>query len=157
MMIFRKILNPTDFSLHSEQAFHLACRLAQDDGAQLILLHGGRPDTVSTPYYPLPRDLEEVEHAAEGQLQALKPADTSTAVERLLAGGEPAREILRTAEASGCDLIVMGTHGRTGLSRAVTGSVTEAVLRRAPCPVLTVNARPAMVAQVQPTGEVPIS
>ena len=57
----------------------------------------------------------------------------------MLMEGEPGEAILRTATERHCDLIVMGTHGRTGLDRIIKGSVAEHVLRRAPCPVLTVK------------------
>jgi nucleotide-binding universal stress UspA family protein len=82
---------------------------------------------------------ERLEHAM-GELRRLKPADPGTFTDYLLREGDPAEEILRTAEERRCDLIVLGTHGRTGLGRAVMGSVAEAVLRRAACPVVSVRA-----------------
>jgi nucleotide-binding universal stress UspA family protein len=62
------------------------------------------------------------------------------AVEQRLAEGDPAAEILHLATDTGCDMIVLGTHGRTGLDRLLMGSVAEQIVRKAPCPVLTVKA-----------------
>jgi nucleotide-binding universal stress UspA family protein len=70
-------------------------------------------------------------------------------VEHHLREGDPATEILALAQEIGCDLIVIGTHGRTGVGRLLMGSVAEAVLRRAPCPVLTVKGLPAPVPPVE--------
>ena len=67
-------------------------------------------------------------------------------IERVLREGNPAEEIVRLAGERGCDLIVMGTHGRRRLGRLLMGSVAEQVLRRAPCPVLTVKGEPAEAA-----------
>src|SRR5262249_7953655 len=67
--------------------------------------------------------------------------------------GDPGREILRAARETGADLIVMGTHGRTGLTRLLTGSVAEKVLRKAPCPVLTVK---TAVPKKTPAPAVPV-
>ena len=80
-----------------------------------------------------------LEHMRE-ELCRLKPSDPQTRVHHLLAEGHPATAILRAARENRCDLIVMGTHGRTGLNRLLMGSVTEEVVRMAPCLVLTVNA-----------------
>lgn len=85
--------------------------------------------------------------AAEGSkaallvdLSRLRLPGNAVAVEHCLLDGDPATVIVRHAEATACDLIVMGTHGRTGLGRMFLGSVAEQVMRRAPCPVLTVKA-----------------
>jgi nucleotide-binding universal stress UspA family protein len=75
----------------------------------------------------------------EDRLFKLQPPDRTIHVQRLLREGDPAQEILHTAEETKADLIVMGTHGRTGLRRLLMGSVAEVVLRKAPCPVLTVK------------------
>jgi nucleotide-binding universal stress UspA family protein len=72
-------------------------------------------------------------------LEQIRPADPRLEVRHRLAEGDPAEEILRAAEEEGADLIVMGTHGRGGLSRLLMGSVAEAVMRKALCPVLTVR------------------
>lgn len=148
MLPINTILHPTDFSAHSANAFHLACSLARDHGARLIVLHVRQPMPV---YYGegmafVPEEPPAVEEGLRQQLTALRPSDPAIAVERCLMAGEPAAEILRLARQCGCDLIVMGTHGRTGLGRLLMGSVSEDVLRHAACPVLTVKgAMPAAV------------
>jgi nucleotide-binding universal stress UspA family protein len=73
------------------------------------------------------------------ELERVKRLDAAVKVEHLLADGHPAKEIVRTANENDCDLVVMGTHGRTGLRRLLTGSVAEEVLRRATCPVRIVK------------------
>jgi nucleotide-binding universal stress UspA family protein len=70
-------------------------------------------------------------------LEAIKPTDPDVAYEHRLITGDPSTAVARLAESEGVDLIIMGTHGRTGISRLLMGSVAEAVVRRAPCPVLT--------------------
>ena len=76
------------------------------------------------------------------ELSRLQPRDPKVRVEHLLQAGEPVEEILRVAREGPCDLIVMGTHGRTGLSRLLMGSVAEAVVRTASCPVVTIKSPP---------------
>ena len=83
---------------------------------------------------------EEVDRELRGELDKLQPPDASIQIERVLKeGGDAGTEILRMAKEISSDLIVMGTHGRTGLSRLLMGSVAEAVSRKAHCPVLTVK------------------
>jgi nucleotide-binding universal stress UspA family protein len=128
----------------------VAYSLARDHGAQLILLH----------VYPPPIAHEEIVARRQpngfhdqlwNALHNLKAPDASVRVEYQLAEGHPAAEILRAARETPCDLIVMGTHGRTGFRRMLMGSVAEEVLRRAPCPVLTVRgALPEAVASNAP-------
>jgi nucleotide-binding universal stress UspA family protein len=140
MFPIRTILHPTDFSDRSEAALQVAHCLAREHGARLIILHVAPEEVVGggLPIVPMdPRfyrdSLNEVRIQAEGP-------DLKFPVETLLRHGDTAEEILGAAERLGCDLIVMGSHGRTGFARLLMGSVAEAVLRRAPCPVLTVKA-----------------
>jgi nucleotide-binding universal stress UspA family protein len=138
----RAILHPTDFSPRSEQAFQLACSLARDHGARLLVLHVlERPVFVygGVLMAPPPPAAEERE-AVRAKLHRIQAPDGAVRVEHLLEEGDPATGILQTAQERKCDLIVMGTHGRTGLGRALMGSVAEQVVRRAACPVLTVKA-----------------
>jgi nucleotide-binding universal stress UspA family protein len=140
MLAIRTILHPTDFSPLSDYAFRLACSLARDHGARLLVLHVQPPEVLlaESPYV-LPPDPEQIlEHWLE-QLHELKSPDPTVAVEHILREGNPSAEILRTARENDCDLIVMGTHGRTGVPRLLMGSVAEQVLRKAACPVLTVK------------------
>ncbi len=135
MLNIRTILHPTDFSERSTWAFRLACALAHDLGAGLIVLH------VAPPPAPDPNGMlkKEYERLWDALVQ-VRAGEPAIQLEHQFRPGEPAEEILHMARASKCDLIVMGTHGRTGLSRLLMGSVAEAVLRQAPCPVLTVKA-----------------
>jgi nucleotide-binding universal stress UspA family protein len=137
MLPIHTILHPTDFSERSECAFRLACAMARDHGARLVVVH----------VVP-PADEVEIVRRADaafyeqlwGRIHLLRPADPAVPVEYRMADGEPGKEILHAAEECGCNLIVMGTHGRTGLRRLLMGSVAEEVMRSAPCPVLTVKA-----------------
>jgi nucleotide-binding universal stress UspA family protein len=156
MTAIKTILHPTDFSDLADQAFRLACALARDYGAKLLLLHVRpapiAPSGVMTmePEPPDPREF------ARAQLDRMLPEGLSVPCERHLRVGNEAEEIARLADEAACDLIVMGTHGRTGLGRMLMGSVAEKVVRQAPCPVLTIK-QPAKAARpvakpVQPVG-----
>jgi nucleotide-binding universal stress UspA family protein len=132
MLPVQTILHPTDFSERSGYAFQLACSLARDRGARLVVLH--------VMPVPLAQEKRLYREEMEGELNRLGAPDPGVRVERRLEEGDPAAQILRVAEETGCELIAMGSHGRTGLGRLLTGSVAEQVMRRAPCPVLTVKA-----------------
>lgn len=141
MLAIQKILHPTDFSPLSECAFRLACSLARDHGAQLLIVNVKPPDIVfaDAPHL-LPPDPQQLWETWQEKLLGLQPSDPSIAVEHILREGDPATEIVRTAQEKGCGLIVMGTHGRAGVRRLLMGSVAEQVLRKSTCPVLTVKA-----------------
>jgi universal stress protein A len=137
----RLILHPTDFSENSRYAFQTACALARESDATLLVLHIMLPSVSPIQEAPLPDPLRSVE--LQESLPTLpwpQASDPRVRVDHRLAEGEPAEEILRLTRTLGCDLIVMGTHGRTGLGRFLTGSVAEEVLRKADCPVLVVKA-----------------
>jgi nucleotide-binding universal stress UspA family protein len=147
MLAIRTILHPTDFSDRSTHAFHLACALARDYGARLVLLHVNQPPVaVYGEMGALPTEPVENQEALRKKLYQLKPTDPKIQVAYYFGDGNPAAEIVRTAEEVSCELIVMGTHGRTGLGRILMGSVAEQVLRKASCPVLTVKAPSTMTA-----------
>jgi len=141
MLAIKTILHPTDYSEGANQAFQLACSLARDHGARLIVLHVSPPPAATiggmAAVPPLP---DEHEHPADlKKLLSMGSQFPTVALEHRLIEGIPFEEILRVAEETSCDLIVMGTHGRTGLNRLVMGSVAEQVMRKASCPVLTVK------------------
>jgi nucleotide-binding universal stress UspA family protein len=137
-MKLHTILHPTDLSEPAEYAFKLACSLARDHGAQLLVLHVIPPPL--THGEMLARAVpDSYRDQLWRELERIKPPDAAVQVERLLEEGHPAKEIVQAAKENGCDLIVMGTHGRAGLRRLLLGSVAEAVLRQAACPVLTVK------------------
>lgn len=143
MFTLDTILYPTDFSKPSEYAFPLACSMARDHGAKVIIMHvAPAPATMVGGEMMVP--LPPVDYKAQlwesfRKLQATEPRARELRIETRLAEGDPAYEIVAAAKEIGADLIVMGTHGRSGFGRLVLGSVAEQVLRKAPCPVLTVK------------------
>jgi nucleotide-binding universal stress UspA family protein len=139
MLAIHTILHPTDFSDRAAQAFHVASALARDYGARLVVCHVyNPPPVVYGEFGAAPPPPEETESLRE-RLGRWRPTDESIEVQHYLVEGDPATEIVALAKDCGCDLVVMGTHGRTGLGRLLMGSVAEQVVRRAPCPVLTVK------------------
>jgi nucleotide-binding universal stress UspA family protein len=139
MLPIRTVLYPTDFSESSSFAFRLASMLARDYGARLIVAHVAEPPLAiyGEGVYIPPPDLES--EFLRIKLHQLVPRDANVPVEHRLAEGDASVEILRLAKESKADVIVMGTHGRTGLARVLMGSVAEQVVRKAPCPVVTVK------------------
>ncbi len=135
----RKILFPTDFSTASDAALPQATALARGAGATLIIAHVEEPPLAyggGELYYGVP---EPNTDALRQMLDRVIPTDRDVPVVHRLATGDPASEIVRMALDEDVDMIVMGTHGRTGLSRLLMGSVAEHVVRRAHCPVLSVR------------------
>lgn len=151
----RTILHPTDFSENARYAFQTACAMAREKQATLVMLHVMMP-SLSPLFQPPPHNPLQSAESQEPHAHYpwLRPSDPQVRVEHRLAEGEPAEEILRLAGLVPCDLIVMGTHGRTGVARFVTGSVAEEVLRRATCPVLLVKIplRPAPEPEIEVTA-----
>jgi nucleotide-binding universal stress UspA family protein len=113
--------------------------MARDYGARLVAVHVKPPRMMGGEVHALITTPEEVDRELQQELDELQPHDASIKIERVLTEGDAATEILRMAKEISGDIIVMGTHGRTGLSRLLMGSVAEAVSRRADCPVLTVK------------------
>ena len=148
MLEIRTILVPTDFSKHSEPALRYACGLAERMGSALHVLHvlsevmPVGPDPMLAPVLP-PEFFRETEEASRQALaDLLDPAwGKPTAVESSVRWGNPVDVIVDHATSLGTDLIVIATHGRTGLSHVLLGSVAERIIREAPCPVLTVRDR----------------
>jgi universal stress protein A len=148
--MFTRILVPTDFSEPSDAALEYARTLAAKFGASLHLLHvvedqfvtgpfGAEmyvPNTPRTLSYLLSEAHERMAHRISADDRARLRATTEVIV------GTVARTISHYAADNGYDLIVMGTHGRTGLAHVLMGSVAEHVVREAACPVLTVHALP---------------
>ena len=124
-----KILVPTDFSPTSEHALRYATALARDMKSKLLIVHVEEPP-VAYGGGELYAGMEVVDREELlARLKAVVPADENVAYEHHLLAGEPATELVTLAEEEGADLIVMSTHGRTGLMRLVMGSVAEAVVR----------------------------
>ncbi len=136
------VLAPVDFSSPSLDALEYAIQLVDRFGARLSLIHVLEPI-----YFDLELGLGRIEQEVEmrthweAQLEGLAQVvkERGLAAGSVVLGGIPSESILAYARAQACDLIVMGTHGRRGLTRLRYGSVAEAVLRQAPCPVLTVR------------------
>lgn len=141
MLPVATILHPTDFSEHSESAFRLACALAWDYKARLVLLHVVPTPMVIYAGGPVPAETWPSIEEVKDKLRDLEGHAHHTRVESLVMEGDPVDMILRAAAETHSDVIVMGTHGRTALTRLLLGSVAESVIRKAPCPVLT--AKPA--------------
>jgi nucleotide-binding universal stress UspA family protein len=139
MLPIHTILHPTDFSEASKPAFEMASALARDYRAKLVLLHVVppvhlyAPDGIAVGFPP------EQPYDAQVQLAKLRPDDPRVEVDHHVVDGDPVSEILKAAKTTNADVIVMGTHGNTGLTRLLVGSVAESVMRQAPCPVITVR------------------
>jgi nucleotide-binding universal stress UspA family protein len=143
-MTAQHILIPTDFSAYADQALDYAIALAQKLQARLTLLYvfhlsplrvGGMPPAVLT------ATLHEMETTAHQRMQATlaRVHHAGLQADSAIIAGMPLQTIIDTVHARGVDLIVMGTHGRTGLTHALIGSVAKKVVRLAPCPVLVVR------------------
>jgi nucleotide-binding universal stress UspA family protein len=136
-MNIQKILFPTDFSHCGDAALQFATSLARDSNAKLLIVHVEEPPVAyggGEMYYGMPEPATE---DLKKMLEDIKPTDPEVPYEHHLITGDPSTAVAKLADSEGVDLIVMGTHGRTGFSRLLMGSVAEAVVRRAPCPVLT--------------------
>ena len=135
-MAQKTILFPTDFSLASDAALPHAEALAKQSDAKLLIVHVEEPPLAyggGEHYSGIPEpDSERILK----MLEDVKPKDPAVPFTHRLSMGDPAGEIVRIATDEGAELIVLGTHGRTGVTRLLMGSVAEVVVRRAPCPVL---------------------
>lgn len=137
------ILVPHDFSETGEHALTFALDLAQPLGARVTVLHVYEVPAFAFPEMPVETsDLTgQIERASQSALDSVvtRAQRPGVDVRALLREGTVWSEIQLAAGETRADLVVMGTHGRSGLSRALLGSVTEKVVRTAPCPVLTVR------------------
>jgi nucleotide-binding universal stress UspA family protein len=144
-LAWKKVLCPIDFSDNARAALNVAVEICRQFDAALVLFHA-----YELPGYTLPegsivsspkmlQDLSDRadEHLAEWKRSAEAMGAPRVATEKGI--GEPAFETVELAREGGCDLIVMGTHGRTGLRHALLGSIAERVVQRAGCPVLTIH------------------
>lgn len=147
MIRLERILHPTDFSEPAKQALEYAKALCERFDAELHALHV-LPNLAAVPLSPggfvppqLTRSQQEYRREAAEQLAALVPADWQAKhpVHRVTDQGPAFLAIIEYAREADIDLIVMGTHGRSGLSQMMMGSVAEKVVRKSRCPVLTVR------------------
>ena len=152
-MTVHHILVPIDFSPYAEQALDYAIALAQKLQARLTLLHVIQPPLVAGAdmgVWPSSTFLQDLEAAITGDLEGYLARVTAVGLtgEMVVIHGVPFQQILDTARARQVDLIILGTHGRTGLAHVLLGSVAEKVARLAPCPVLIARSpAPGAVAQ----------
>ena len=126
------ILFTTDFSDSFKSALPLAYSLARDHGARLNVLHvlpAGTYEIVNLAQLGQGESAQQFEDSIRHDLRRIQPPDDRVAMEYKLAKGDPAASIIKVAEKTACDLIVLGTHGRTGLKRVLMGSVAEHVMR----------------------------
>jgi nucleotide-binding universal stress UspA family protein len=132
----KKILFPTDFSHTGDAALAFATMLAKESQGQIIVVHAQESPLAyggGEMYYGIPEPSTE---ELMTMLHEIKPADPTVPVEYRLVMGVPEEAIVRLAEEEEVDMIVLGSHGRTGITRLLLGSVAEAIVRKAHCPVL---------------------
>jgi universal stress protein A len=146
-MQLRSILLPTDFSECAESALSYAADMARQSGARLLCLHVIEPTLPAAGFGPAVEPLAtldvtgQLEEAAGRELPRLGAREECAGldVEELVTHGEASAEIVRVARERDADLIVISSHGRTGLGRMLFGSTAESVVRHAHCPVLVVK------------------
>ena len=146
MIKMKTILHPTDFSESSSYALGYAISFAKEFEAKLYILHV--VEDVSTAFYfealKAPSAMEimtDIQNHAQRALEEVLPQEVrdTIATECAIRGGAPFVEIIRYAKEIEADMIVCGSHGRTGLKHMIFGSVAENVVRHSPCPVLSVR------------------
>jgi len=144
----RKMLAPTDFSPHAETAVRYACGLAERLGSELHLLHvlsevvPAGPDPMLTPVMPPEYYRESEAQSLETLARLLDPSWGEPPIVRTaVVWSSSVDGIVDYARDHEVDLVVIATHGRTGLSHVLLGSVAERIVREAPCPVLTIRVR----------------
>lgn len=144
-MEIKNILFPTDFSKGARAAMDYAISLARDYDARLMLLYVIQDISIAEWYTPssisatdLVEDMEKGAYKEMDRWAAEAEAGVKN-VEKIVVRGVPFVEIIKTAKEKNADLIVIGTHGRTGIDHMLFGSTAEKVVRKSPCPVLTVR------------------
>jgi nucleotide-binding universal stress UspA family protein len=144
-MQIKTILFPTDFSQGARAAMDHAVSLAKDYDAKLILLYVLQDISIAEWYIPTTLSVtdlvEDMQRSAKSEIDkwGSEVAAEARDVEKLIVRGVPFVEIIKTAKDRNADLVVIGTHGRTGIDHMLFGSTAEKVVRKAPCPVLTVR------------------
>jgi nucleotide-binding universal stress UspA family protein len=149
-MNFKRILVATDFSEHSTAALDVASNLASETGARLFIMHVDEVAEVGVPALP-PYEGGYLFQAPYGykrrevreRLEKVVPTVANVTFEHCYVTGLPIAQIVQLIVEKQIDLIVIGSHGRTGVSRLLVGSVAEGVMRRAACPVLVVKQKTA--------------
>ena len=143
--LFRRIVVPTDFSECAEEAWGLAQRMASTIDSEVVLVHvfvepplyGESPLTPNATWQVFEKARKWVEEELEKWAAVARKKGAT--VRPVIRTGSPSEQIVELATSEPADLVVMGTHGRGGMSRVLLGSVADRVIRLAPCPVLTVR------------------
>jgi nucleotide-binding universal stress UspA family protein len=163
MTLPKVILVPTDFGEPSSAALDYAFELAKELGSEIVLMHAFEIPIVGFPDGAIVATAELTSRILEGAQAGLdkqveQRRDSGVTLRSVIKQGDPYHMVNETAEEVGAGLIVMGTHGRKGLSRALIGSVAEKVVRTAHVPVLTVHVgdmqKPSYVPQPVQNGRV---
>ncbi|HUG37481.1 MAG TPA: universal stress protein [Candidatus Limnocylindrales bacterium] len=147
MKRIRRILHPSDFSSASRAAFMRSVEMAKANRAELVVAHALAPIVLPGDGYISPQIYDEIDTsarvAARKQLAALvaRAKKAGVRAKALLLDGAAHERIVSAAKAGRADLVVMGTHGRTGFARLFLGSVAERVVGLSPCPVMTVRGK----------------
>jgi nucleotide-binding universal stress UspA family protein len=150
MVKLKKILCPSDFSENSQEALQYAIHLMlHDDDATLYMVHVvdsrvfdyNGPVYEQEPYVTKIALDQSTREQLEKKLLDEVPEEIQNRVETTILFGVPFLEIIKSARENDIDLIVIGTHGRTGLAHMLIGSVAEKVVRKAPCPVLSIKSK----------------
>ena len=146
MIKIEKILFPTDFSEHSTHAFGYALSFAKEYGARLYMLHVvedvqylANAYMFDVPIMPSFADMEQSRLTEMQEFIDREASDEAIEIEKAIRHGRPFIEIIQTARDENVDLIVIATHGRSGLEHVFFGSTAEKVVRKAPCPVLSIR------------------
>ena len=142
--MFKKILYPVDFSDYAEEILDYAVTIATRFGAELHLIHVIPNLNYFTPYesFLTPENMVAIERNIEGEVERdfeKLTKDLAIPVVKVVKTGVTFVEIIDYIKEAGIDLVVMGTHGRSGIEHILIGSVAEKVVRKAPCPVLTIR------------------
>jgi nucleotide-binding universal stress UspA family protein len=140
------ILHPTDFSWYSQCAFQLACCLAREHGARVVVLYivpASTPAILSRlEWESAPIDLDDFRDSLWSDLWHIESPEANVRIERRLEEGDAATEILRVAQEISADVIVMGTHECTGLANPPMKQVAKQIIPKATCPVVTLEVLP---------------
>jgi len=141
-MQINKILVPFDFSERSEKSLRWAVGMAEKWQAHILLFHvvsASTPLMATEAFYDVAQLEADLQQDADRGIKEVAAKEKTVNIETEVRVGEPFWDICRTAEEEKVDLIVMGSHGRTGLAHVLLGSVAERVVRHAPCPVLVIG------------------
>jgi universal stress protein A len=152
----KRILVPVDFSDCSKKALAYAVPFAKQFGAEIVLTHVVHPFIPAPELTPIQTDaiIAEMRGGGKSELEKLRLSITDDVkITTVLRVGHPAHEIVKAAAETDADLILLSTHGRTGLGRVFFGSVAEHVTRYARCPVLTVREREHEFVEVAATSQ----